>query len=232
MKFDYEGQNISFEFSDGNRMINASEMAKPFGKRVSNFLRLAETKAYIELLEIRYADIMVGGKPKEVLRVVKGGDPQLQGTWMEEKLALKFAAWLSAEFELWVFDRIEELLTTGKTEVKNFEPSGVIKSLRIIVEQLEEQEQLNEKFKGQLEITSERLDELEAKIMSTDENYYTIAGYCSLNKIPCPLHKAKEWGKEATALSRQKDIATGSAHDERFGRVRTYHRNVLKEVIG
>lgn len=30
-KFDYEGQSISFEFSDGNKMINATQMAKPFG---------------------------------------------------------------------------------------------------------------------------------------------------------------------------------------------------------
>lgn len=231
LKFDYEGQTISFEFSDGNRMINASEMAKPFGKRVSNFLRLAETKKYVELLEVRYANTRIDGNPKEVLRVVKGGEPHLQGTWMDEKLALKFASWLSAEFELWVYDRIEELLSTGKTELQEFKPSGIIKSLRLIVEQLEEQEQFNEKVQAQLEITSERLDEIEAKITSTDDNYYTIAGYCSLHKIPCPLHKAKEWGKKATALSRQRETATGVAHDERFGKVRTYHQDILQEVI-
>lgn len=27
----------------------------------------------------------------------------LQGSWMDEKLALKFAAWLSPRFELWVW---------------------------------------------------------------------------------------------------------------------------------
>lgn len=38
-KFEYDGIPISFEFSDGNKMINAMEMAKPFGKPVANFLR-------------------------------------------------------------------------------------------------------------------------------------------------------------------------------------------------
>jgi hypothetical protein len=116
-KFDYDGQSISFEFADGNKMVNATQMAKPFGKPVGNFLRLKETKEYIQLLEERYSDVNIA---KEVLRVIKGGDASegLQGTWMDEKLALKFAAWLSPAFELWVYDRIQELLTTGKTQIR------------------------------------------------------------------------------------------------------------------
>lgn len=89
---------------------------------------------------------------------MQGGTPELQGTWMDEKLALKFAAWLSPYFELWVYDRIEELLLTGRTEILDFQPNSVI-------------------------------------------------------------------------LSRQKNIPTGTAHDERYGQVRTYHEEVLKEVI-
>lgn len=226
-KFEYEGHNISFEFSDGNKMINATEMAKPFGKVVSGFLRLKSTQDYIVLLERRYQ-----AEPgKETLRVVKGGDPETQGTWMDEKLALKFAAWLAPEFELWVYDKIYELVTTGRVELPHYQPTGIIKGLRMIVEQLEEQEKFNLEVRQDIDFISERIEELEAKITSTDDNYYTIAGYCSLNKVPCPLHKAKEWGKAATALSRQRDVATGTAHDERFGKVRTYHQDILQEVI-
>ncbi|AEE54524.1 KilA-N domain-containing protein [Haliscomenobacter hydrossis] len=233
VKFNYENNAISFEFSDGNKMINATEMARPFGKLPGNFLKSQHAQDYIRLLEMRYAvGGLENGQPKEVLRVVKGGGTEPQGTWMDEKLALKFAAWLSPEFELWVYDRIQELLTTGKTEIREFQPSGVIQSLRLIVEKLEDQEVLNEKVRGELDQAAQRLDELEAKIVSVDENYYTIAGYCTLHKIPCPLDKAKEWGKAATALSHTKGIAMGTAHDERYGRVKTYHREVLEETIG
>ena len=189
------------------------------------------TKEYILVLESRYADSRNEEK-REVLRVVQGGTPELQGTWMDEKLALKFAAWLSPYFELWVYDRIEELLLTGRTELLGFQPSSVIKGLRMVVEQLEQQEQLNENVQEQLHKTAQRLDELESKIISVDDHYYTIAGYCNLKKIPCPLHLAKEWGKTAAALSRQKGIPTDTAHDERYGQVRTYHEDVLKEAIG
>ena len=46
-----------------------------------------------------------------------------------------------------------------------------------------------------------------------------------------PQALAKAWGKAATALSRQRSMATGTAHDERYGKVRTYHQDILAEVI-
>lgn len=229
-KFDYEGRKISFEFADGKRMINATEMAKPFGKKVNDFLRLGGTKEYILLLESRYGDSR-NGTTTGVLRIIRGGFPELQGTWMDEKLALKFAAWLSPAFELWVYDRIQELLTSGKTELKEVEPTGFSATLRLLAKQWEEQEKINSEVRDELDGTAARLDELEAKIVSVDDNYFTIAGYCSLQKKPCPLHLAKNWGKRAVALSKKKNVPTGLAHDERFGKVRTYHRDILKEVI-
>jgi hypothetical protein len=229
--FDYDGQQISFEFADGNKMINATEMARSFkGKAVADFLRLKNTKEYIGLLEERYGNSHIA---REVLRVVKGGDVSdgLQGTWMDEKLALKFAAWLSPRFELWVYDRIQELLTTGETRLQGIPASGFASTLRLLAEQWEKQEHINEEVRQELHHAAERLDELEAKITSVDDHYYTIAGFCALHKIPCPLDRAKAWGKEATRLSKEKEIATGAAHDERYGRVRTYHEAILREVV-
>jgi hypothetical protein len=175
VKFDYKGQNISFRFSDGNKMINATEMAKPFEKRINNFLRQKSTQEYILLLEERYAD-----EPKrEVLRVIKGGEPELQGTWMDEKLALKFAAWLAPMFELWLFDKIYELLTTGKTEIKEYRPANILKSLRLVVEQLEEQEKINAEIRQDVDFIAERIDELEI---------YLPRESVSKSKCNCALH--------------------------------------------
>ncbi len=74
-KFNYEGVPISFEFSDGNKMINATEMAKPFKKKANDFLRLKGTKDYILLLEIRYSTSRYGnprnGK-REAFRFKRG----------------------------------------------------------------------------------------------------------------------------------------------------------------
>jgi hypothetical protein len=35
-----------------------------------------------------------------------------------------------------------------------------------------------------MKATAQRLDDLESKIISTDENYYPIAGCCNLKHIP------------------------------------------------
>ena len=234
VQFNYEGNPISFEFNDGLRMINATEMAKPFSKSVSDFLRLKGTKDYIEVLTERYKAEKT--KKYEILRVIKGGDPNIQGTWMDERLALKFASWLAPAFEVWVYEKIQDLLINGHTLMEKPMTLGEMFKLQaeLWMKQEEVNRQIQDKIKEtetRIDQTEEKLNELEAKITSVDENYYTIAGYCSLHKIDCPLYKAKAWGKAATQLSRAKGVATGIAHDERYGRVRTYHKDILAQVI-
>lgn len=231
-KFEYEGKMISFEFSDGNKMINATEMIKPFkNKRVNDFLRLKQTKEYILALEKRYGNSR-NGDQHEVLRVVQGGIPELQGTWMDEKLALKLAAWLSVDFELWVYDRIYELLIQGKTELFTHRPNmGLVKSIRLIADQLEYHEQELGEIKDDLSHVKDYISDLEAKITSIDENYYSVSGYCALNAIACPLDKAQTWGYLATKLSNQKDFPIGKAYDAKYGNVNTYHHSILEQVV-
>jgi hypothetical protein len=98
----------------------------------------------------------------------------------------------------------------------------------MIIAQLEQQEVFNTDIRNDVDFIKDRIDEVEAKITTVDDHYYTIAGYCSLHKTSCPLHRAKEWDKAATALSRPKNIDTHATHDERFGKVRTYHEDTLK----
>jgi len=228
--FQYKNENITFEFSDGNKMINATEMAKPFDKLVGSFLRLKSTKDYILLLESRYAD-MHNGSNRGVLRVIQGGnEKELQGTWMDEKLALKFAAWLSPLFELWVYDRIEELLKTGTTSIPS-RGANIIKSLRMVLDVMEEHEMRIDKHDVRLDSIEDFVFELEAKITSHDENYYMIAGYCSLNGLPCELEQAQKWGRAATILSKKKGFDVGSAHSEKYGTVGTYHKEILNEIL-
>ncbi len=136
--FEFEGRRITFDFGDGQKMVNATEMAKAFGKKVSNFTRLNQTKDFIKVLESRYSDVSNGNVYK-ASRQVKGGVPELQGTWFDEKLALKFAAWLNPEFELWVWERIYELLSTGKTELKTKSVSNVdIKTLEFVFQKIKD----------------------------------------------------------------------------------------------
>jgi hypothetical protein len=95
--FNYNNSN---PVSISNGMVNATEMAKAFGKKPKDYLKTKSAKEYLFFLNqapsINYA-----------LHVVNGGS--YQGTWMCYELALDFAKWLSLEFHHWLYLRLKEL---------------------------------------------------------------------------------------------------------------------------
>ena len=106
--FQYNGNPITFYKGD-NVMVNATEMAKPFGKLVGDWIRLKTTTEFAEALS---ADMQI--PISALIQVVKGGNNE-QGTWMHEDIALEFACWLSPAFAIWCNKRIKELLQYGMT---------------------------------------------------------------------------------------------------------------------
>jgi hypothetical protein len=107
--FNYEGAKITFQTTEGHVMVNANEMAKPFGKLPTDFLKTKQTKDYITILG-QYENIHT----EKLVEVQNGGSNP--GTWLHELIALRFAQWLSPHFSIWVDKHIKELLTKGKTE--------------------------------------------------------------------------------------------------------------------
>lgn len=105
--FKYNGSPVTFQLGEST-MVNATEMAKPFGKRANDWLTNNQTKELISSLS------SVTGIPATGLVIVKQGG-NIQGTWLHEDLALVFAQWLSPQFYLWCNDRIKELLKHGVT---------------------------------------------------------------------------------------------------------------------
>ena len=106
--FQYNGTPITFQIG-GTLMVNATQMAKPFGKQPIFWLNNQSTQEFLtQLSELRNLS------SADLVRVTKGGnDKKLQGTWMHEDVALEFARWLSPAFAIWCNDRIKELLLTG-----------------------------------------------------------------------------------------------------------------------
>ena len=230
-KYFFKEKEVTFQYEGETDMINATKLAKPFNKQVNGFLRLKETNEYILLLEARNVDSRFG-EGNEVLRVVKGGnDKQKQGTWMTRKLALKFAGWLSPEFELWVYDRIEELLTDGVTTVHGRLQPEFIRAFKMLCEKVQNQEIEIEDLRGELNYMKEYFGELEQNVSVVDEGYYTISGFCKKHRIKCPLPKAQKWGREASLLSRDKFYKIKTRHDAEYDRVGCYHEDILNEVI-
>ena len=108
--FFYKGNPITFLKGNGV-MVNATEMAKTFGKRPVDWLKYRQSQDFINsLAEVRNVTSV------DLVKVIKGGNDKCnQGTWMHEDVALEFARWLSPAFAIWCNDRIKELLQYGMT---------------------------------------------------------------------------------------------------------------------
>lgn len=105
--FVYGGAQVAFDISgEGNVMVNATEMAKIFGKRIDHFLKSDHATEFMKLLEFPPNGVNSAPLSKDEIILTKGQS----GTWMHRILALKFAAWLNPAFELWVYKTIDDLL--------------------------------------------------------------------------------------------------------------------------
>lgn len=108
--FQYNGSPITFQKGD-NVMVNATQMAKSFGKEPKFWLMNQSTTDYLnELSKVRNLTLT------DLVQVTKGGNNP--GTWMHEDVALEFARWLSPAFAIWCNDRIKELVQYGMTAMQ------------------------------------------------------------------------------------------------------------------
>ena len=104
--FDYQGQAVAF---NAEGWINATEAAARFGKRPVDWLRLSETRDYLEAMA---SALGLEGKVSQnhfgLTRTSRGG--KAPGTWLHPKLAVRFAQWLDTRFAIWCDLQIDSLL--------------------------------------------------------------------------------------------------------------------------
>lgn len=76
----------------------------------------------------------------------------------------------------------------------------------------------------------DRVKVIEAK-QTTHQNWFTIAGYGTLLKIQVGIKLAASLGRKACNLCKQLGVEPEEIPDPRFGKVKTYPENVLKQVF-
>jgi phage regulator Rha-like protein len=155
--FIYNEKNVDFLPSgNDNVMVNATQMAKIFGKQVNEFMSNQNTQNFINECLKNGNSRFLGIENEEHLIDSK----QKSGTWMHRILALKFAAWLDPAFELWVYITIDQILLGHYREQKE----ATAEKIRI-------EQQLESKKKELLEKYPEFVDflALEGKVSEADK---------------------------------------------------------------
>lgn len=96
----------TFKSDNGRIYVNATQMAKGFGKLPTTWLTLSSTSEFRAVL-------VRDGKSLSTENQVMTTRGHYGSTWIEEPLAMEFARWLSPEFSDWCNERIKELATKG-----------------------------------------------------------------------------------------------------------------------
>ena len=167
--FQYNGSPITFLKGD-SVMVNATQMAKPFGKRATHWLSNQQSKDFINALSgVRNLT------PSDLVKVTNGDGGC---TWMHEDVALEFARWLSPSFAIWCNDRIKELLTTGVSTISN-DDETILHAIQVLQRRVAEKQQAIEYANKQIELQSEQLKAQAPKVEYTDNVLNSVNTYTS-----------------------------------------------------
>ena len=83
----------------------------------------------------------------------------------------------------------------------------------------------------QIALQNERLTKIEAKITTKNEDYFTISGYSNIIGKRVPLQLAISLGRKAAKICVQRSIPMGNEYDAKYGFVKSYPTEVLKEIF-
>lgn len=194
--FSYNDNPVSFQTGGSEMLINATQMAKSFGKQPSDWTRTKQSKEFLSTLSAKTGIPVTG-----LIIVNQGGNNQ--GTWMHEDVALLFAQWLSPDFYLWCNDHIKQLLRFGITATPEIllkaasDPQFVLRMLNQIREGYEKGVKLEAKV-AQL---SETLDEQTHKVNFYDK-VQTYKAISDSNKVYRVTRIAGKLGLRAVYLNK------------------------------
>jgi hypothetical protein len=109
------GLQISQRHDDG--YINLTQMAKAYGKRIDNWLRLKDTQDL--LIEFERQEKLNTSDLRDLnsALIIRRGKYD-GGTWGHPDIAIQFAQWLDKSFALQVSRWVREWMTTGKNPVQ------------------------------------------------------------------------------------------------------------------
>lgn len=117
-----DGFNVAIERQSNNCWVSLTDMAKRYGKRVSEWLRLPSTIAYLTVLsEVRKShlaqvvDSKVGkshlASEADLIITFHGGAQGEHGTWCTDyRIAMRFAQWLDPRFSVAVDDLLVRVI--------------------------------------------------------------------------------------------------------------------------
>lgn len=165
----YNGTNITFELANGDVMVNLTDVAKAFPeKNLSTIVNSKEIKQYVARLAAIKNFIA-----SDLLKVENG-----VGTWAHQKVALRVAQKLSPDFSIWVDTKLEELLTTGISTIRN-DDEAILHAMQVLQQRVEASKRQLENAQKQIELQDTQLKAQAPKVEYADNVLNSVNTYTS-----------------------------------------------------
>lgn len=205
-----------FEIDQEKGMVNLTRIAKHFGKSVKDWTRNKNTQSFLDAYANEFSD-------RQILLSERGIDIE-QGTWAVRQVAIEFAQWISPAFKVFCIKKLDELFQTGQTSLVPIPKMSVEEMIIANATRLLEE-------KRRVDVIEDKVKVLEAKSITSPNDYFTIAGYAAYIGKKVDVSTAAKIGRKATGLCGTLGCVKGSVIDPRFGTVNTYPTEVLKTAF-
>ncbi len=207
---------VKIERVEGKEAVNARALwsALEIGRDFTTWL-----KSRIEKYQfVAGSDFIMESRPPELGSGNRGASTEYFLTiGMAKELCMVENNEKGREVRRWFIQRESEL---SRVEAGMSPIEILARSAQMLLEQSKKiQEQDN------------RLSQIEARLTTSPTDFYAVSGYASLRGIQIDISKASILGRKASKLSRESDYPIGEASDPRFGRVNTYHLDILKTIF-
>jgi hypothetical protein len=124
---EWNGATINQRVSDG--FVCATTMCQANNKRWENYFRNERTQEYIAALAETLSSAAEARNRAtgidDLIQVRKGGQPELQGTWVHPRLAVDLARWISPRFAVFVDGLILSWIQGQQQQATEWPPEWV-----------------------------------------------------------------------------------------------------------
>lgn len=127
--FNYEGTDITFEKIGNDVMMNATDCAHKYGKKVNEWMRLPSTIEYMNAIKDKYSNAGFS----RIWETRRGNNG---GTWLHQLAIIEFARWCNVDFAIWCNEIVLQLMTNGHVEVQantQKHPSASVAKMSVII---------------------------------------------------------------------------------------------------
>lgn len=197
--FSYNGNDLLFDTRD-DVMVNATQLAKIYGKRPNDYLSLPATNQLINAITRKY-----GISENQLVISKVGSSHNGGGTWMHRLIVVDFCQWLDIDLKLWCTEKLDELMRYGMTATQPTleqmidNPDLVIHLATQLKQEREERAKLEaqtEQQQATIKIQTEEIKQAAPKVNYYDNHLQSVNTLTS-------TQVAKQIGMDAEKLHRK-----------------------------